>query len=590
MLGQIAPRGARRPLRRAWSISRAAALTLGLLGAGCDLSGIVGVGDSLLDPDKALLDRPGRLIVAGSYSGLKIAGSAENGGYVLARRDDADDDRVAVVPFLEGEPCEYAPAFSYDRFSSRINLDFPGTLSVQVDQDDAGSALGTVRFIDYECNEVIGEIESTVLPGPLFPGIDPIGMLARRSDGTLMMIDAEERTLSEVAPNVDYGVVAGSFLYTLEAGEVVIRDETLEEVERIGSGAFSLVATGGVGMPLVYEDETGVHAWSEDDGATSLAESGCYLWYIGPNAIAYLDPCDERRLAVRLSTDMAFPEGDEKTFVTLRGPRDTNIDSLTVPPDLAANRSLPLETMIVTQPSAGVPAGTLHVLRLPEDAESDADEVELADTELADEVTYVPSHGLYYRNYGSGRGTLLDFERDDAEQVTGVLEIAENVAWVPFGNPYSYRGILADYDGKEGRLMRVGRSDNTLSRSVIGEGVPLQTFAADADSQLVAYISDLNADDTGVLTIVDEFGSFEAAERALINEIRVLDDPEGVVFLVPGASEGIFELHTWLIKAEFDLLVHNQVSEYIAIPWPSPGLLYSVPGGKDPGLWFAKAR
>src|SRR6187551_1256746 len=107
---------------------RLALASLGVvLTAGCDINGLIDIGDGLLDPDAGLLDRPGRRLVSGTYSGLKIAGSSENGGYVLARRTDTDEHRLAVVPFLEGEACEYAPAFGYDRFSSRINLDFPGT-------------------------------------------------------------------------------------------------------------------------------------------------------------------------------------------------------------------------------------------------------------------------------------------------------------------------------------------------------------------------------------------------------------------------------------------------------------------------------
>src|SRR5688572_24738489 len=122
MLESGSRRGARSRQRRGfWSrgVWLGTSLTAVLIAAGCDLSGLGAVGDSLLDPDAALLDHPGRQLAPGKYADLKIAGSAENGGYVLARRLDAEDDRVAVVPFLEGAGCEYAPAFAYVRFSSR---------------------------------------------------------------------------------------------------------------------------------------------------------------------------------------------------------------------------------------------------------------------------------------------------------------------------------------------------------------------------------------------------------------------------------------------------------------------------------------
>lgn len=561
------------------------------LTAGCDINGIIDIGDGLLDPDAGLLDRPGRRLVSGTYSGLKIAGSSENGGYVLARRTDTDDHRLAVVPFLEGEGCEYAPAFDYDRFSSRINLDFPGTLSVQVGEDEANSSFGDVRFIDYQCQEVIEQIDSTILPGPLFPGIDPIGMLARKSDGTLYLIDAEKRELSEIAPLVDYGVVTGPYLFTLESGEVVIRDQALEEIDRVGTGAFSIVATGGDRMPLVYEDESGVHAWSEEEGARELAADGCYLWFMGADTIAYFDPCDARRLSVTAPSDAVFEKGKDDTFVTLRGPVDSIMTSVSLPAGVSAGSSPLTEILVVTEPEVGVPSGTLRALLLPEDAEADAEEIAFSEVILDDDVTYVARDGLYYRDYVEGRGTLLDIERDDDKRPTGVIDLAQNVAWVPYANPYSYRGILADYDGREGQLIRIVQgTDGKLSHSIIGDGIPVQTFVGDAETGLLAYVSDVDNSGDGTLNVVDEFGLIEAAEGVRMSEIRLLDNPQGVVFLRPTETEGAFELHTWLVEAELDLLVHETVSEYIPIPWPSPGVLYAVPSGDDAGLWFAKAR
>lgn len=565
--------------------------SVALLAAGCDVNGLIDIGDGLLDPDAGLLDRPGRKLVSGRYSGLKIAGSAENGGYVLARRTDVDDERVAVVPFLEGDGCEYTPALDYDRFSSRINLEFPGTLSVQVGRDEDNSSFGSVRFIDYQCREVLEQIDSTILPGPLFPGIDPIGMLARKTDGTLYLIDAERRKLIEIADSVDYGVVTGPFLFTLEAGEVVVRDESLDEIDRMGSGAFSVIATGGERMPLVYEDESGVHAWSKKAGTRTLAEDGCRLGYLGVDTTAYFSPCDARRLTVTAPSDSVFADGDGDAFVTLRGPTDTIMDSLSLPIGVTSGTSPLREFLVVTQPEVGVPTGTLRALVLPDDAQPDLEEVELSSVKLDEDVTYVRRDGLYYRSYADGRGTLLDIERDEDDRPTGVVEVAANVAWVPHANPYSYRGILAEYDGREGQLLRVARSKKgKISRSVIGERVPVQNFVGDAETGLLAFVSEVDQAGVGILNIVDDLGAFEAADGVLMNEVRLLDDPEGVVFLKPTKVNGTFELHTWLVKADLDLLVHRTVSEYIPIPWPSPGVLYAVPTGDDAGLWFAKAR
>jgi hypothetical protein len=557
--------------------------------AGCDLNGLVDITDTLLDPDAALLDHPGRQLAEGHYSGLKIAGSAEAGGFVLARRHDAEDARVAVVPFLLGTPCEYSPAFAYDRFSSRVNIELPGTISVQVDQSPDNPSLGTVRFIDHECHEVIDEVPNTILPGPLFPGVDPIGMLARSADGTLYLVDAQERTTTIIAGDVDYGVVAGSLLFTLENGEAVIRDELLDEVDRVGSGVTAIVATGGSDLTLAYADASGVHAWNERDGASSLAEDGCQPWYTGVDSIAYHAPCESRRLALRVPAEMTG--NYEGGLVTLRGPDNANLQSIKVAPGLSTTVESLLEVTIITTSDSATQSGDLVALSMPKSSEPDSREIELTASLLETGVTFVPNSALYFRDYAEGRGTLLDFTHDVDGLISGVLSVATEVAWVPYAAPYSYRGVLADYDGTLGRLLRLSRNqDDSIDTEVLGEDIPLQNFIGDYEREMIGYVSNLDDHGTGVLTIVDELGPYHLANRVVMNEVRLLDDPRGLVFLRRTLSEETFELHTWLVEADLDLVIHEEASEYIPIPWPSPGILYSVPKGRDAGLWFAKAR
>jgi len=584
------PRGRKGKVRAGVRLGSVGVVLTCLALPSCDLNGLVDISDSLLDPDAALLDHPGRKLAAGHYSELKIAGSSESGGYVLARREDSEDPRFAVVPFLLGSPCEYAPAIDYDRFSSRVNIELPGTVSVLVDQDESDPNMGTVRFIDYECHEVIEEVPHTALPGLLFPGIDPIGMLARSADGTLYLIDAEERTTTVAARDVDYGVVAGNFLFTMEKGEVVIRDQLLDEVDRVGSGVSFIVATGGDDLTLAYYDAGGVHAWTEKGGSTLLAEDGCQLWYAATDSVAYYAPCDSRRLALTTRSSVAFGVEGDTALVTVHGPTNATLPSLKIASGASVSSSQLLEVTVVTTTDPTSTSGELVALSLPE-VEAGAETIEMTATVLADNVTFVPQHGLYYQDYHDGRGTLLDFERDEDDLITGVFPVAENVVWTPYGDPYSYRGILADYDGTVGRLLWLIRGDgNLVSEVVLGEDVPLQNFVGDYENEMVGYVSELDDEGTGVLTIVDSLGLYHIANRVVIDEVRLLDDPRGLVFLRRALSKETFELHAWLRDADLDLVIHEAVSEYIPIPWPSPGILYSVPKGGDAGLWFAKAR
>src|SRR5262245_2803829 len=71
-----------------WLISISLVAGLGIAGCNVD-SNFAGLGKSLLDPDAQGIESPGRLIVAGEHTGLRLVDDPETGErFVLSRTGD----------------------------------------------------------------------------------------------------------------------------------------------------------------------------------------------------------------------------------------------------------------------------------------------------------------------------------------------------------------------------------------------------------------------------------------------------------------------------------------------------------------------
>jgi hypothetical protein len=79
-------------------------------------------------------------------------------------------------------------------------------------------------------------------------------------------------------------------------------------------------------------------------------------------------------------------------------------------------------------------------------------------------------------------------------------------------------------------------------------------------------------------------------EGALPGTLRFVEQPRALAYLAHDGTGVTAQLRAWLMDAELDVRVSDGVSEYRELPWPSAGLLYSVPQGDRAGVWFARAR
>ena len=69
-----------------------------------------------------------------------------------------------------------------------------------------------------------------------------------------------------------------------------------------------------------------------------------------------------------------------------------------------------------------------------------------------------------------------------------------------------------------------------------------------------------------------------------------MDEPEALIYLAQEDEGKPASLRAWLLNDQLELMISPSVDEYRLIPWPSPGILYSVASGPDAGIWLSKSR
>ncbi len=543
--------------------------------AACDLqANLTDLGDTLLDPDAALIDAPGRKLASGHYSRLELDGSLETGGWVLARRHDVDPEALAIVSFIGDGSCEVAPMQKFERVSSRIDVALPGLVAVQQSADEQG--MGRVSFVGFDCKERLEALPNAGLPSVLFPRSAPRGLLTLTNESQLVLVDAVAGKVVDVASQVDVGRTESSYLWTLEQGEAVVYASTLVETARFGQGVRELVVLGGSKAPsAAYVDDTGLHLATVADGSTELvAEDACAPASLGSQVIAYFSPCAERRLRLSVPGTLLQKE-EERVDVEIASEVSSHAQAL---PFWQGKDSM---LLYLTNSDANADDGTLHVVRL---LEPDAAEAIEEDVSLRGGAIYVDWNGR------SGRLVTPRYRSTNGRsEFVELQSVAERVAQVPGGSPTSSRGVLANFDGETGDLLDVDIVDGQYASTVIAERVPVQNQAASPDGD-IAFVGDFDGSSGSVYLIRKDEAPRVVAQKAIVGTLRFLEQPKAVAFLAQSSEPGEALLRAWLLEAQLELQISEGVSEYRELPWPSPGLLYAIPGGERAGIWFAKAR
>ncbi|MCH2110715.1 MAG: hypothetical protein MK135_15440, partial [Polyangiaceae bacterium] len=120
--------------------------------------------------------------------------------------------------------------------------------------------------------------------------------------------------------------------------------------------------------------------------------------------------------------------------------------------------------------------------------------------------------------------------------------------------------------------------------------VPLQSPTLRTDDPSLFLVIDSSAPDLGTLAELENNEIKKRATDVFASTLRRIDAPKGVAYLKENGSANSGRLEVWLENAGFSFDIHPKAHEYRLIPWPSAGILYSVRGGTDAGIWFSKAR
>ena len=181
------------------------ALAAGATGSACNLADNLGdLGDSLLNPDAELLEVPGRQLAQGHYSHLELDGSLDSGGWVVAQRHDLDEQAVSIISFAGDGQCDLPGAVQFRRISSRVDLSLPGLLAYER-RDDDGAPI--VDFAGFDCTSRLTPVKNGKLPSASFPRSSPRGLLLLAHDGRLLLVDAVDQQLRDIATEVTFGFV-----------------------------------------------------------------------------------------------------------------------------------------------------------------------------------------------------------------------------------------------------------------------------------------------------------------------------------------------------------------------------------------------
>ncbi len=553
-------------------------MTLGLLSS-CDLQGNVeDLGGSLLDPDAALLDVPGRKLASGRYSNLELDGSLETGGYVLAKRYDLEEQALSVISFVGDGQCEVSPMAAFQRVSSRVDVALPGLVAYQRARNDGG--IGDVEFIGFDCAPKLQKIPDASLPDVPFPRSAPEGMLTLSADGTLSYIDVVGQRIVTAVEGVGSGRAESSYLWTLENSVVKVYDSSFAELASWGKNVSDLLILGADHEPsAAIVDEAGLSFVDVETGEkTLIAADGCAPKSLGSNVIAYLSPCASRTLKLSVPGTLLLSEEEGRVEVEVASNVIHHESSLA---DWKGKAS---ELVYLTNDDAEATTGQLHVLAIDEDPEQAEDRVLAEDAFIAGSNVFLDWDGQ------TGRLMTLVYDESSGTSIVDELsEVATDVAQLPGGSFLSDRGVLVSFDGEVGDLCVLTESESGYPCSLLGSKVPVQTQAVEEASDAFAFVGDYDGT-SGTAYLVLDGNARVIGQDALPGTLRFLEEPRAVAYLAHNGVPGTATLRAWLIDAELDLHVADRVSEYRELPWPSPGLLYAIPEGDSAGIWFAKAR
>ncbi|HEY6724465.1 MAG TPA: hypothetical protein VI197_10545 [Polyangiaceae bacterium] len=552
--------------------------------AGCNIeNGVSGLADSLLDPEPSTIQGPGRRIAQGSYSDLELDASLSVGARLLALRHDREESELAIIPFEGGDACHVGPATRFMRLASQVDVHLTPIVGYLGERTNGQ---GTLHFVDFDCREVMDPIDQVGLPQVLYPRGNATGLLTLSGSGMVYFIDVTKPEVRVVAENVHSGRVGNSHLWLIEEGTLLARNDSFDVEVRYGTsvvefGLFSGLYAPGVTDAAYIEDGKLFLAAGTSGEPEELAQDACAITDIGhAGAFAFYSPCASRRLAIAYRSDLVGLDAG----VLVAHLSEQALDPRQI--DLFWGDGQGAALFLVGE-DASADSGELVFQGFDSKAGTASEAVSLG------EQAHIDAGGVVFLDYDAGVGELSQVlvENDDSgrPEFKALEKLAHGVAQLPGVTVSSSVGVLGNFDADDetGDLLLFS-NDLDVEPKRLARRVPVQRHARDGTRQRSAFVADFE-NETGTAYVLDGKEPVPLGNHVLPNSLQFVDLPESIAYLVTsGARERALTLY--LLEPRLEVTLNTRVNEFHSLPWPSPGMLYSVDQGSSSGIWFARAK
>lgn len=536
---------------------------------GCDIvQGFQDAGNTLFPEQNTHLSTPALRLASGGYRSLALAAGRELS--VLARSTERDTS-LFVMRFANPKPCEIPNVGRYvaSRNPNRTEA------GIAYFHDDATQ--GTLRFADTSCRTFDFELENARLP---------VGETERSvivwTGGDLLDVAPEKGESVRIASSVT-NLITRAFsgrTLVLAAGRLEVFDSDWRSQGSFGDGVSTVLKTN---TGALYLDVTGLHRLSAGPGnATTQSElvvaDACDLGMRDDTWATFHAPCAEGRLR-------ALHEPSGKLFDL---PFDADPLQLRLLPARGSAGKDPLEDPFWFLFLRNVSSVSSFVVRDPQGAERViGDGAVLTHSDLIDSGTTPYGYALVNVENRAGDYVYFDARGEQRTLAHGVYTRGDR--------------LLVDWDGGSGSLAVVS-GDRLV---VVAQHVPERSFEfTDSSRQWTALFHDWQGDSGRLSRFAGTLDALAGTPPSAPLAAPALEEiaPSVGAFttaslgaLIPGtvfladydAAAGTGRLTYDNAELRFKAVVAAGVSDYLIT---SGYLLYTIPDGRNQGLWLATGK
>jgi hypothetical protein len=467
---------------------------------------------------------------------------------------------LVLIRFDEnGDKCEVGPARAYGLSITGEAADLDSNEPVMpylVTRDSDGR--GELRFTNFACNTRTLSVDDVPLPEDSLISQGHYYLIVRNGSNQLLAIDPWADEPIVLASEVSFFRVSDQRLWSVEAGQLVLRDATLSELGRVGTALSEVRVSRSPLEPwAAYVEDNTIYFVEENAAGDGLEEpelittDACNLAQVASSrerVLSYFSPCDTRHLVIE---DL------------ISGDRFDYVDDV-IGTGVVVRSGTAFDLNYWTGPESQ--SGTLWIVRAG-----------MPPVRTLDNALVQPD--ILFRDWVL---TLTDWNGETGNYVSwreGVTKtVAEGVAEV------NSLGVIANYQDGVGDLLVVTGDDTTFE---LGTGVLLDSTRGRA------FVGNA-AGARGELFVLDPSGAAPrsvaqgVARGAFLFSVQI----ETLLIMLSDydSASNTATLQVRLLDTGDQFAVSNGVSELIEVGFPRPGVVYGVPKGARAGLWFAGVR